>query len=35
MRIWIKNHYGPDSERLIEFGIRPRRLIRKKRKPVE
>jgi hypothetical protein len=35
MRIWIKNHYGPDSERLVEFGIRPRRLVRKKHKPAE
>jgi transposase len=35
MRFQIKNMYGPDSERLVEFGIRPRRLIRKKHKPAQ
>jgi hypothetical protein len=33
IRVWLKKQYGPDSERLVEFGIRPRRLIRKKHKP--
>jgi hypothetical protein len=35
MRLWIKREYGPDSERLVEFGIRPRRLVRKRSKPAE
>ena len=35
MRLWIKEHYGPDSERLVEFGIRPRRLLRKNAQPRE
>jgi hypothetical protein len=33
IRIWLKKQYSPDSEQLVEFGIRPRRLIRKKHKP--
>lgn len=35
MRLWIKKEYGPDSERLVEFGIRPRRLVRKRSKPAD
>ena len=30
LRIFLKEHYGPDSEQLVEFGIRPRRRIRKR-----
>ncbi|MES1243633.1 MAG: hypothetical protein ABUT39_18645 [Acidobacteriota bacterium] len=30
MRFHIRRQYGPDNERLVEFGIRPRRLLRKK-----
>ena len=33
MRLYIKKQYGPDSERLVEFGIRPRRILRRKIKP--
>lgn len=37
MRFHIKQQFGPDSERLVEFGIRPRRLTRPrpKIKPAE
>lgn len=30
MRLLVKKQFGPDSELLVAFGIRPRRLIRKK-----
>jgi hypothetical protein len=35
MRAWIKDHYGHQSERLVEFGMRPRRRSSRKRKPPE
>ena len=35
LRIFLKEHYGSDSEQLVEFGIRPRRRIRKRYKPAQ
>jgi hypothetical protein len=35
MRVWIKDHYGHQSEQLVEFGMRPRRRSSRKRKPPE
>jgi hypothetical protein len=35
IRILLKDHYGPESEQLVEFGIRPRRPRRKRYKPAK